>query len=376
MSWAPPGDRGARDTFRFVLLMAAVLGVIVRSVPVFSYDFPLNDGGLFAVMSADLRANGFLPPAFTSYNGGDIPFGYPPLGIFLNAFVESLLDVGPDLTLRVLPLSLSILTIPAFYHMIRRWLDPTQTAVALLAWALVPRAWMWGVAGGGITRSLGMLLAFLAVAQIMSYVRTGGRRRGLLAGILSGLTLMAHVEAAAFVAATVILAGLLHHRSRTLIGRGLVIAVVALIVAAPWWATVMLTHGIDPLLAAGQSRSAFYPLALAVLTSFGFTGEPYLAIVAMLGLVGLAVTIASRRLWLAAWIVAIFVALPGGAATYAMVPWSMLVATAVFTLAPLVPSRRYGVAVAMSLIALASSISLLARDGNLGLLTAIAAPQR
>jgi hypothetical protein len=64
------------------------VGVAVRAFHVLRHDFPLNDGGLFHAMAADLRANGFVPPAHTSCGAGDIPFAYPPLGLYLAAVLD------------------------------------------------------------------------------------------------------------------------------------------------------------------------------------------------------------------------------------------------------------------------------------------------
>ena len=71
-----------------MLLLAILLtGALVRLAAVLGADFPAGDGGLFATMIEDIRAASFGLPAFTSYNGGDIPFAYPPLGLYLGALV-------------------------------------------------------------------------------------------------------------------------------------------------------------------------------------------------------------------------------------------------------------------------------------------------
>ena len=62
-----------------LLLCAIILGALVRLLYIAGSDFPINDGGLFFTMTRDLQANGFLIPKVTSYNGGGLPFAYPPL---------------------------------------------------------------------------------------------------------------------------------------------------------------------------------------------------------------------------------------------------------------------------------------------------------
>lgn len=68
----------------YLTLVAAIgLGALVRLLPVVAREFPLNDGGLFCRMTEDLVASGFRMPLMTTYNGGGIPFGYPPLGFYI-----------------------------------------------------------------------------------------------------------------------------------------------------------------------------------------------------------------------------------------------------------------------------------------------------
>ena len=355
-------------------MLALVLGAIVRAVPVLSTDFPLNDGGLFSVMSADLRDNGFLLPAMTSYNAADIPFAYPPLGLYLNALL-GLLFPGPETSLRFLPLLLAWLSIPAFYYMVRALLARQAAAVATLAWAVLPAAWMWPVTGGGVTRALGMVMGFLAVGCTVRLLQSGDRRWWVLAPVLSGLTLLSHPESAAFVATSLLVVLVAHHRRWRSLGVLVAVAAIAVLIAAPWWAIVLVTHGPDPLTAAGQSRLMSIPLALAILLNLQFTGEAYLAVGAVLGVVGLAIAVVTGQWWIIGWLVAIFVILPGGAGTYGLVPWSLLIAIGVTHLATLASARRAQV-LGIGALGLATLASLWASHENLGLLTSLTADQR
>ena len=87
--------------------------VWLRLAPIFA-DFAFGDGGLFWVMANDLRDNGFVPPDVTTYNTGDIPWVYPPIGIYLVA----LLGGGLDL-FRFLPAFWAIATLPAVWLLAR-----------------------------------------------------------------------------------------------------------------------------------------------------------------------------------------------------------------------------------------------------------------
>ncbi len=56
----------------------------------------VNDGGFFFSMTRDLEASNFRIPAFTTYNGGHIPFAYPPLGFYLAAILDRVDALRPD----------------------------------------------------------------------------------------------------------------------------------------------------------------------------------------------------------------------------------------------------------------------------------------
>ncbi len=357
-----------------VVVAALALGVVVRVVPVLAADFPLNDGGLFSVMSRDLRDNGFVLPAFTSYNGNDIPFAYPPFGLYVNALLGPMFGDG-EASLRVLPLVIACLTIPAFWFMLRPWVSSPIAAITTLAWSIIPSSWMWQVTGGGITRAFGMLFAFLAIGCVTRLLQTGDRRYWVLAPLFSGLTLLSHPESAAFVAVTVAGAWVAQDRSADSLRRLVIVGLLALAVASPWIIAVVASHGFGPLAVAGGSRIAFMNNALAMLLSLRWTSEWLFEVGAALGVIGLGLTLASGRWWLGAWIVAIFAILPGGAQTYSMVPWSMLVVVAVAHLARLASTRR-GLALGAVVLIIALGASVWARFDRSVPLSSLSAVQR
>ena len=73
-----------------ILFLSILLGTFVRFNPAILARFAINDGGMFAVMIDDLKANHYLIPAVTSYNHAGIPFAYPPLGFYLGALATDL----------------------------------------------------------------------------------------------------------------------------------------------------------------------------------------------------------------------------------------------------------------------------------------------
>ena len=72
----------------FFFWLSVLFGAWVRFLPTLETDTPINDGGMFYVMIADLRANHILLPAFTSYNHLSIPFAYPPLSFYVAGLIS------------------------------------------------------------------------------------------------------------------------------------------------------------------------------------------------------------------------------------------------------------------------------------------------
>src|SRR5689334_7736814 len=93
------GDR----VFAIALAAAVLVGVGVRAFHVLHFDFPLNDGGLFYQMARDLQNNGYKLPSETTYNSAHIPFGYPPLGMYLAALLDDITPFSLMDMFRIIP---------------------------------------------------------------------------------------------------------------------------------------------------------------------------------------------------------------------------------------------------------------------------------
>ena len=321
------------DRTRLYLIGAVALAFLVRFAPVGASSFPLNDGGLFAAMIEDLRANSYVPPAYTSYNGGEIPFAYPPLGFYLAALLSELPGVDAIRTLQVIPLLASTLTVAAAYPLARRLLRTEQAALlAVVTFALLPRAFTWEIMGSGVTRSVGLMFAVAALSPLYDVYARGRHRAAPLAGVLVGLAWLGHLEMGWFAvySAGVMLA---FHRDglRAKVASTALIGAIAALLTAPWWAGVLARHGLDPFLAALQA-GAWSPLTLGRLLFFDFSDAPLLDLFGVLALLGVFVVARERRLLLPVWVLAIFLLDPRKAPTLAMLPTAMLVAEAVFTM--------------------------------------------
>src|SRR5512147_1085954 len=86
-----------------IFILAVILGTFMRFNPTLLAGFPVNDGGMFAVMVDDLKASHYVLPAYTTYNHLDIPFAYPPLGFYLGRLTSDIFGISAIETLRWVP---------------------------------------------------------------------------------------------------------------------------------------------------------------------------------------------------------------------------------------------------------------------------------
>jgi hypothetical protein len=336
----------ATDRAGLVLLVIVAAGIAaaiwLRLAPIFT-DFAFGDGGLFWVMANDLRDNGFVPPDVTTYNTGDIPWVYPPIGIYLVA----LLGGGLDL-FRILPVAWAIATLPAFWLLARALIGERGALVALVAYGLAAPAYAGLIAGGGVTRGLGLFLALLTMWATV-------RGNAVGAGVFGGLTLLAHPIAAAYaVLASATLWAFGGARPRMMLA-----VPIALVIGAFWFGPMIARHGIDPFLAGAGSRELNVSENVVTLAA-GALNPPNLAF--SIGLVG-TVLAAWRRRWdLIAWLV---VSVFGFAVVdrWMVIPLAVLAGYAVDV--ALQQPRRFG-AVALLGLAVATALTgvLLAPPGE------------
>lgn len=282
------------------LVIAVIVGTVIRALPVLGSPFPLHDGGLFVVMADEIRSASFGLPITTDYNGLKAPFAYPPLGLYA---VAGLSSVAPATELlRWLPLLYSALAIVGTYLVVRGITDGLHGGVSALIFALTPAAFDWLIVGGGVTRGLGFMLSLFAVAAAVRAARPLSMKWSLIAGSLMGATVLAHLEAAAFAAASaaVLCVGVAGIR-KTLVALAIG-ALVAGIVSAPWWMTVLSRHGIEVFAGAAGSRQAWVT-ALQRLMELRLTGGSFLLldVPLILALIGSAICLGQRRWLFPAW---------------------------------------------------------------------------
>ena len=326
----------ARDHAEALALVAIFgLGLWVRAVHVLPAGFPLNDGGLFYAMAEDIQRAGYALPEFSSYNDGTIPFAYSPLAFYFAALLDDLTPLSLLDSVWLLPLIESVFVVAAFYLFARSVLSDRWAAIiATAAFAVVPRSFIWLIMGGGLTRALGLAFALLALREAR---RAATEERWWLPALLGAgylaLTMLAHLEAAAFLVASLPLFALLPPRRQGVFALA-VIGLGGLLFTAPWWGLVLARHGAEPFLAARDfggslvSEGTLNTMWLQLRDPI-FTGEPFFPLIGALGLLGAVYAIARGRWLLPAWWVLILLLNMRAFPTFAAVPTALLVGVAV-----------------------------------------------
>jgi hypothetical protein len=312
----------------FFVSLALLMGAYVRVRPVLNTDFPLNDGGLFYVMIQDLQQAHYILPSFTTYNHLQIPFVYPPLPFYFVGILSDLMGWSVIDVLRVLPAIVATLTILVFYLLAWDMLkSKSQAAIAVFAFAMLPRAFEWMIMGGGLTRSIGFFFAILAIRNAYRLYRKGSTKYILFTIIFSELTILCHPEDAWFLTFTIGLLILFFCRNLAGLGKSVILFLGTLLLSSPWLINLINHHGIGPLITGSQSGHGTW-FTLAPFLTLDLTFEAFLNIMGVIGLLGLFVHISERKFLLPAWVLSVYVVSPRSAAAFVTLPFAMLVGVA------------------------------------------------
>lgn len=339
-------------SYSILIAVAILLGIVVRARFVLATNFPLNDGGLFLVMSQAIADAHYALPSFVTYNSIRIPFGYSPLGFYVAAGLHTATGMSLIDTLRYLPLVVTSATLIAFCFFARALLTSRVAVVAaVFAFALVPRSFIWLLMGGGLTRSFGLLFTILALHQAFLLYTRGRTLHAVLFGVFAALTVLSHLGTAPFLLWSAVLMFLAYGRTtRALVG-SVVAGVLAVVLSAPWWATVVAAHGFAPFTAASGSGSNLFSadkgLRFALLTKLAQLGvtttdEYYFPLIGTLALAGSVASLTVAEFYLPAWWVATLVLDARAGATYATIPACLLAGVAVaYVVMPLTRGRTF-----------------------------------
>jgi hypothetical protein len=290
-------ERFRRDIW---LLVVILIGIFLRFIPGFQAGFPLNDGGMFLSMIRDLQTNHFILPYVTSYNLSGIPFAYPPLGIYIAAFISSLLKISAIDLLRWLPAIVSAFIIPVFYWLsLQIFVNRTKSLFAVTFLVFLPGSFDWLIMGGGLTRSLGILFFLLAVGCVLRLFRDSDNRFIWPSILFCSLAVLSHPEVGLQTAGICFLLWVVFGRNLAGTKNALLVILGTVIMTSPWWLTILVRHGAAPFESAVQTGVREKLLA-SLFNSF-FSVQGGLPILPILTLLGLFMVLRRREFFLVGW---------------------------------------------------------------------------
>lgn len=316
---------------------ALILGTLIRLPRVAGAGFPLYDGGMTYAMTQEIAANGLKLPLTTAYNGGEIPFAYPPFGHYSAIAFRWLAGVSMLTVFQWLPLLVNLVTVALFPVLAARLLETRRAVlIASLAFPCFPFSYQWLIMGAGVTRSWGMLFFILAATGSLLTLDDPKPLRVALAAFGVAGAVLSHPEFGVLSILTVALAALamsqppgaarLARRKRWALAAGILAAAAAL--TAPWWVTMLTRYGLTPYRAAAGSSSSSLSGFLTGLAIFPLTAEPVLSVLGVLGIVGALVLAGSGRPFAGTWVLLAMVAVPRNSATPITAPLAVAVGSA------------------------------------------------
>jgi hypothetical protein len=310
----------------FFLFLTMLLGLYVRLTNVLPLSYPINDGGLFYAMTADLKANHYILPDTTSYNAAGIPFAYPPLAFYLAGFLSDIFHWNLLDIFRILPAIISMAVLPGLYLLANDLLkSKAQASIACLIFALTPGAFLWLIMGGGLTRGLGLAFALMTLHYAYLLYDKEENRYIFPTAFFAAGTVLSHPEMAVHTVASALVMFLFWGHNKKGWGLSALTAGLTFLLTAVWWFPLLQNHGFSPVLAAGQT--GWHSLdAIPTLLLFNFAQETSLTIVGCMALVGVFISLAQKNYFLMSWLVFIYISEPRSAPLYMLPLISMFAA--------------------------------------------------
>jgi hypothetical protein len=310
--------------------MSLSLGAFLRLLPTVAIEFPVGDGGLFYVMVEALRANRYHLPHYILFNGVNIPFAYPPLAFYMTGLITDVLHIPLIETFRWLPALIATATIPAFYFLALLILKtPIKAGLAMLCYALLPRAISWFIMGGGVTRSFGQLFLILTLFCLYQlFTNAPKRNRFIFFTILfSTLVVLTHPEAALHTFGLALLFWAVLGRSKKMTIYALIVGLGAVALLTPWLILMLTRFGIGVYQSAFQTgrHSIFAPLVGMFIV---VSEEPLISFIAVLGVLGMVIQLIKRKYLLPLWLITPWIIDPRSGASISILSISMLASIA------------------------------------------------
>jgi hypothetical protein len=286
-----------------------LIGFAVRLYPLFTAGFetsvPFGCGGLYVQFAKEIRqAHYRLPIRIPYYTLEGVPYAYPPLAFYILALLFDFTPVSEFAAMNFLPTLISCFTVIAFYALAKTiFPGPRFALAASLIYALLPAAFIEHTFGDGLVEALG---TFSYIGAMVAMARLN-RRNDFISSLLLGAAIGLNVYSspgAAYATVISILVFWVSSPGRCSLSR-LVIAIgVGALLSVPYLVIVSANHSPDIFFRTWfrqhSIKQAFEKMW------FDRTGEPHLALLGLLTLMGLFRSVLCGEYWKAVWFFATY----------------------------------------------------------------------
>lgn len=300
-----------RNFLKIVLIIGLISGIIFRLAPFFivGAKFPFRYGGLFLDFAQQIKENHYALPVFIPfYTDNGIPFAYPPVPFYIEAFLIYDLFIPKFLVVNLLPPFISVLSIFLFTYFVKQLgIGKIPAIVSVLAFAMVPFSFAEAIEGGGLSESFGCFFIILLALTIVQARKTSSFRRIILIGISWALCILGS-PGSAYASVPMMLVftflytqtnkKILLHKVRELFFT----LIIAAAISSPYWLAVIRNHGykifLVSFIAQHSNNYNFIKESLSSLFTFNWASN---TLWDMLIIIGFIVLLLHRKWFLVAW---------------------------------------------------------------------------
>ncbi len=241
--------------YKVSLYISFLIGIVFRIYHLFRIGFqvPFDLGGLFYQFSIEIIKNGFaLPMSIPYYLPGGLPFAYPPLPFYIQAFLLKIFEPGNFVITNILPPIFSIISIFLFFLLAKKVIsEKIGVIAAVFTFSIIPLAITEQIQAMGLAESVGTCSLILYTFTLLWASDNKKFYRWIFPGIILGLCIMS--SPGSFYASILIsilfggisIANSISRKDTRYLLACFVVGIIGLAVSAPYWGTVISNHGIE-----------------------------------------------------------------------------------------------------------------------------------
>jgi len=213
----------------------------------FVWPMPKGFAGLYALFGELIASNPYRLPVEVPYYGpGGIPFVYPPLAIYLMAFLTTELHIAPLTYLRFFPALVAWLSLIPVYALARALVGSApRAAIAAFLFGSAPAIFIMHVYAGGAVRAPAFLFAMLGLWLACRTMDRGRFQAAILAGLCLAATALTHLGYLFFFALSLGTFALIGPWPGKRLKWAILILALGFGFSSPWWLSIGLRYGID-----------------------------------------------------------------------------------------------------------------------------------